>query len=136
MVTEDKTAVAIVFERVNQRGVELDTVQLLSAWTWSGDFDLNHKFEELAEQLQPFGFSGVGENKNLLLRCCAPSEYRELMPEDLSEIEKEQFLPDNTFSYYLLAFAKARGFCLRDRLVSCSPSRVGLDEKSTARQPS
>lgn len=33
ITTEDKTAVAIVFERVNQRGVELDTVQLLSAWT-------------------------------------------------------------------------------------------------------
>jgi uncharacterized protein with ParB-like and HNH nuclease domain len=28
ITTEDKTAVAIVFERVNQRGVELDTVQL------------------------------------------------------------------------------------------------------------
>lgn len=41
ITTEDKTAVAIVFERVNQRGVELDTVQLLSAWTWSSDFDLN-----------------------------------------------------------------------------------------------
>jgi hypothetical protein len=71
METEDKTAVAIVFERVNQRGVELDTVQLLSAWTWSGDFDLNQKFEELAEDLAPFGFRDVGANKDLLLRCCA-----------------------------------------------------------------
>jgi hypothetical protein len=83
MVTEDKTAVAIVFERVNQRGVELDTVQLLSAWTWSGDFDLNHKFEELAEQLQPFGFSGVGENKNLLLRCCSAVIAADPSPEAL-----------------------------------------------------
>ncbi|WP_210214734.1 DUF262 domain-containing protein [Mesorhizobium sp. M7A.F.Ca.ET.027.02.1.1] len=69
--TEDKTAVAIVFERVNQRGVELDTVQLLSAWTWSGDFDLNQKFEELAQDLAPFGFKDMGSDKDLLLRCCS-----------------------------------------------------------------
>jgi Protein of unknown function DUF262 len=60
ITTEDKTAVAIVFERVNQRGVELDTVQLLSAWTWSSDFDLNQKFEDLAAELTPFGFKEVG----------------------------------------------------------------------------
>lgn len=71
ITTEDKTAVAIVFERVNQRGVELDTVQLLSAWTWSGDFDLNQKFEELAAELAPFGFKDVGADKDLLLRCCS-----------------------------------------------------------------
>lgn len=71
ITTEDKTAVAIVFERVNQRGVELDTVQLLSAWTWSGDFDLNQKFEELAADLAPFGFRDVGADKDLLLRCCS-----------------------------------------------------------------
>lgn len=69
--TEDKTAVAIVFERVNQRRVELDTVQLLSAWTWSSDFDLNQKFEELSSELAPFGFSAVGDDKDLLLRCCS-----------------------------------------------------------------
>ena len=71
ITTEDKTAVAIVFERVNQRGVELDTVQLLSAWTWSGDFDLNQKFEELANKLSPFGFRDAGADKDLLLRCCS-----------------------------------------------------------------
>ncbi|MDT5122101.1 MAG: hypothetical protein QOC96_1583 [Acidobacteriota bacterium] len=69
--TEDRTTVAIVFERVNQRGVELDTLQLLSAWTWSEDFDLQRKFEELSTELEPFGFSDVGLDKDLLLRCCA-----------------------------------------------------------------
>ncbi len=69
--TDDQTAVAIVFERVNRMGVELDTLQLLSAWTWSEDFDLQQEFAELAETLEPFGFRGVGEDTNLLLRCCA-----------------------------------------------------------------
>jgi hypothetical protein len=71
ITTENRTTVAIVFERVNQRGVELDTLQLLSAWTWSEDFDLQRKFDELALELEPFGFNDAGMDKDLLLRCCS-----------------------------------------------------------------
>jgi len=71
LTTEDRAKVAIVFERINRTGVPLDTLQLLTAWTWSEEFDLQHEFEELREELEPFGFAGVGEDSNLLLRCCA-----------------------------------------------------------------
>jgi hypothetical protein len=71
LTTEDRARVAIVFERINRTGVPLDTLQLLTAWTWSEDFDLQHEFEELREELEPFGFAGVGDDSNLLLRCCA-----------------------------------------------------------------
>nr|WP_234916576.1 DUF262 domain-containing protein [Rhizobium rhizogenes]QCL10294.1 hypothetical protein pC6.5b_400 [Rhizobium rhizogenes] len=90
ITTEDKTAVAIVFERVNQRGVELDTVQLLSAWTWSGDFDLNQKFEELAHELAPFGFKDVGANKDLLLRCCSAVMTLDPSPEALINLNGQK----------------------------------------------
>lgn len=69
--TNDKAKVAIVFERINRKGVPLDNYQLLSAWTWSEDFDLKNKFEELADELQPYGFEDVGSNVNLLLRICS-----------------------------------------------------------------
>lgn len=69
--TDDRSKVAIVFERVNRLGVDLDIFQLLAAWTWSEEFDLQDKFAELAEDLKPFGFAAVGEDSNLLLRCCA-----------------------------------------------------------------
>ena len=62
---------AIVFERVNRLGVELDTFQLLSAWTWSEEFDLQEEIRNLAEELAPFGFGEIGEQTNLLLRCCS-----------------------------------------------------------------
>lgn len=58
--TEDRATVAIVFERVNRLGMKLDTLQLLSAWTWNDDFDLLEQFRELKEELEDFGFSGVG----------------------------------------------------------------------------
>ena len=69
--TEDKATVAIIFERVNRQGVALTTLQLLSAWTWSEDFQLQEQFSELAEELAPFGFAEVGGDTNLLLRCCS-----------------------------------------------------------------
>lgn len=69
--TEDRAKVAIVFERINRRGVELDTFQLLNAWTWSESFELQKFFEDLQEELEPFGFKGVGEDVDLILRCAA-----------------------------------------------------------------
>jgi hypothetical protein len=81
--TDDKATVAIIFERVNRQGVRLDTLQLLSAWTWSEDFQLQEQFAELSEQLGPFGFAEVGEDTNLLLRCAAAVLVKEATPEAL-----------------------------------------------------
>lgn len=93
--TDDRAGVAIVFERVNRLGVELDTLQLLSAWTWSDDFDLQRRFEELSEELEPFGFKGVGEDVTLLLRCCAAVVDGDASPKTLVSLNgskvREQF---------------------------------------------
>jgi hypothetical protein len=83
IATNDRAKVAIVFERVNRLGVELDIFQLLSAWTWSEDFDLQSQFGNLAEELEPFGFQSIGEDSNLLLRCCASVVAGEAAPEKL-----------------------------------------------------
>jgi hypothetical protein len=69
--TEDKAKVAIVFERINRKGVELDIFQLLNAWTWSESFELQKNFEELQDELEPFGFRAAGEDVDLVLRCAA-----------------------------------------------------------------
>lgn len=93
--TDDRAGVAIVFERVNRLGVELDTLQLLSAWTWSDDFDLQRRFEDLSEELEPFGFKGVGEDVTLLLRCCAAVVDGDASPKTLMSLNgtkvREQF---------------------------------------------
>lgn len=69
--TEDHSKIAIIFERINRGGVPLDTYQLLSAWTWSGDFDLRTKFDELAGDFDEFGYSELRDDPDLLLKCCA-----------------------------------------------------------------
>lgn len=81
--TEDRTQVAIVFERVNRLGVKLDTLQLLAAWTWNEDFDLLNRFKELRDELEEFGFEGIGEDTNLMLRCSAAVLTGNPTPESL-----------------------------------------------------
>ena len=85
-ITEDKATVAIIFERVNRQGVELDTLQLLSAWTWSEEFQLQDQFSELAEELAPFGFEEIGGDTNLLLRCCSAILKRDASPQALMNL--------------------------------------------------
>lgn len=69
--TEEHSKIAIIFERINRGGVPLDTYQLLSAWTWSGDFDLRTKFEELSNELDEAGYNDLRDDPDLLLKCCA-----------------------------------------------------------------
>lgn len=80
---ENRATVAIIFERVNRTGVPLDTLQLLSAWTWSEEFALQEKFADLTADLEPFGFKEVGVDTNLLLRCCAAVVAQDASPNTL-----------------------------------------------------
>ena len=85
--TDNRARVAIVFERVNSLGAKLDTMQLLSAWTWSEDFDLQHRINALSEELRPFGFEAVGDDTNLLLRCCAAVVDGDVSPSAVMNIK-------------------------------------------------
>lgn len=81
--TEEKEKVAIIFERINRQGIPLDTLQLLSAWTWSEDFQLQNQFEDLIEELESYGFSELSDNISLLLRCTAAVLADSCQPESL-----------------------------------------------------
>lgn len=87
--TEDRATVAIIFERVNRQGVALNTFQLLTAWTWSTDFLLQSQFEELSDEIEPFGFSDVGADTNLLLRCCSAVLTGDASPKALMDLNGE-----------------------------------------------
>lgn len=84
--SEDRTSVAIVFERVNRMGIELDVFQLLTAWTWSDEFDLQARFEALAEEFEDFGFQAVADDSDLMLRCAAAVLQRDPSPTALVNV--------------------------------------------------
>lgn len=69
MNTKDKANVAIVFERINRAGVQLDSFQLLTAWSWSTEFDLQDKLDDLSFELSDYGFDGLADDHDLLMKC-------------------------------------------------------------------
>lgn len=57
--------VGLIFERINNTGTKLDTIDLLTAWTWTEDFHLLEASNELSEELESKGFGNI-PNKLLL----------------------------------------------------------------------
>jgi hypothetical protein len=88
--TDDKNKVSIVFERINRAGTELDVFELLSAWSWSEEFDLVSEFDELQEEIIEHGFSELCDDKDLQLRICAAIIKGKTTPNDILELQGEE----------------------------------------------
>ncbi len=87
--SEDRNKVAIVFERINRAGTELDVFELLSAWSWSDDFDLVEKFRGLQDEISEHNFGDLVEDKDLQLRICAGIISGETTPKVIMELQGE-----------------------------------------------
>lgn len=61
-----KTEVGMIFERINNTGTKLGTLDLMTAWTWTDDFHLQEKTIELFDELEEKGFGKI--NQNILLQ--------------------------------------------------------------------
>ena len=88
--SDDRNSVAIVFERINRAGTELDIFQLLSAWSWSDDFDLTDKFQELQEEIIEHGYDDLCNDKDLQLRICSGVINGETTPGKILELQGEE----------------------------------------------
>ena len=88
--TDDRNKVAIVFERINRAGTELKVFELLSAWSWSDDFDLSEKFAELQEEIEEHGYSDLSKEQDLQLRICAGVITQETSPEKIMSLSGEE----------------------------------------------
>jgi hypothetical protein len=88
--SDDQNSVAIVFERINRAGTELDIFQLLSAWSWSDDFDLTDKFQELQEEIVEHGYDELCNDKDLQLRICSGIINGETTPAKILELKGEE----------------------------------------------
>ena len=87
--TDEKSTVAVIFERINRQGVPLDTLQLLSAWTWSEDFMLQQQFEDLIDEIESKGFDPRNFDENLLLRYASAILVSNPRPEAIVSIAGE-----------------------------------------------
>ncbi len=88
-VSDDRNNVAIVFERINRAGTELNVFQLLSAWSWSEDFDLTEKFEELQNDIIEHEYEELCKAQDLQLRICSGVINGETTPAKILELQGE-----------------------------------------------
>jgi hypothetical protein len=86
-VSDDRNNVAIVFERINRAGTELNVFQLLSAWSWSEDFDLTEKFEELQNDIVEHEYDELCKDQDLQLRICSGVINGETTPAKILELQ-------------------------------------------------
>lgn len=88
--SDDQNKVAIVFERINRAGTDLNVFELLSAWSWSEEFDLVEKFSILQDSITDHGFEDLGEDRDLQLRICAGIICGETTPKRILELKGEE----------------------------------------------
>lgn len=85
--TQDRNEVAIVFERINRAGTELDLFELLAAWSWSDNFDLIEKFRELQDKISDHGYEELTDERDLQLRTCAAVITGETSPNKILDLQ-------------------------------------------------
>jgi hypothetical protein len=85
--SSDRNRVAIVFERINRAGTQLNVFELLSAWSWSEEFDLVDKFGDLQDKISNHGYDDLVEDKDLQLRVCAGVITGETSPSKILDLK-------------------------------------------------
>ena len=73
-----------VFQRINSSGTSLSTLELLSAWTWSDQFNLISEIEALLEKLEGCNYGELSEE--LILRCLTAVVTGKIDAEELVDI--------------------------------------------------
>jgi hypothetical protein len=63
----EKSEVGIIFERINNTGTELSTLDLMIAWTWTEEYHLKEELDEILENLASKGFGNVKDK--IVLQC-------------------------------------------------------------------
>jgi hypothetical protein len=114
--SDDRTKVAIVFERINRAGTRLDTFELLAAWSWSDDFDLVEKFRELQQDIADHGYADLCDEQELQLRICAGVITGQTAPSNVVNLQGSQIRAQ--FSEIRNGIIGAIDFLKRDLKVS------------------
>ncbi|MGG7447824.1 GmrSD restriction endonuclease domain-containing protein [Kosakonia oryzendophytica] len=79
-----------IFQRINSSGTSLSTIELLTAWTWSEDFNLRSEMDSLKEYLSSVGYEQIDEV--LLMRCLTAIINKKIDSDTLIDVDPEILL--------------------------------------------
>jgi len=91
-----KFEVGIIFERINNTGTKLTTLDLMTAWTWTDDFHLLEAMIELQEELDEKNFGDL--TQNILLQAISGLIQDDTTTKAITELSGEQ-VRDNWMNF-------------------------------------
>ena len=115
-------AVCEMFERVNTGGMELDIFDIMVAKTWTPDFNLRDKWDELVGDLRDTrsGFEGI--SAKLMLQALACHLRGEVGEKDIVRIDRGDIIPawghTRACLFHAIDFLKASAHIPGTRLLS------------------
>ncbi|MFA5016025.1 MAG: DUF262 domain-containing protein [Methylobacter sp.] len=77
--------VCSIFQRINSSGTPLSNLELLTAWTWSDQFDLRREIDELLDTLSDKGYEQI--DQPLLMRMLASLTCGSIDSDDLVDVD-------------------------------------------------
>lgn len=83
----NKEEVGIIFERINNTGTRLTTLDLMVAWTWGEDFHLREELDQILETLDLKGFGETPDK--IILQCLAGIVEKTTKTRDILELKPE-----------------------------------------------
>lgn len=84
----EKSEVGVIFERINNTGTKLTTLDLMTAWTWTDDFHLLESTTELLEELEEKNFGDL--TQNILLQSISGVIQNDTRTKAITELTGEQ----------------------------------------------
>ncbi|MGS1868409.1 GmrSD restriction endonuclease domain-containing protein [Klebsiella michiganensis] len=77
--------VCSIFQRINSSGTPLSNLELLTAWTWSDQFDLRREIESLLDRLRDKGYEEI--DQSMLMRMLSSLVCKSIDSDDLVDVE-------------------------------------------------
>lgn len=82
-----KEEVGTIFERINNTGTNLTTLDLMIAWTWSEDFHLREEIDDILEALDKKGFGDTPEK--IILQCLSGISNKTTRTKDILSLNPD-----------------------------------------------
>ncbi|AWC77667.1 DUF262 domain-containing protein [Serratia marcescens] len=79
--------VCSIFQRINSSGTPLSNLELLTAWTWSDQFDLRREIDSLLDNLKDKGYEEI--DQPMLMRMLSSLVCSSIDSDDLVDVEPE-----------------------------------------------
>jgi len=82
--------VCSIFQRINSSGTPLSNLELLTAWTWSDNFDLRREIDTLLDTLSDKGYDQI--DRPLIMRMLASLTCNSIDSDDLVDVSPEELV--------------------------------------------